>query len=273
LSERRRFGVLGVFVDAVDYRGAVGAVEGWIDAGARHYVCVANVHGVMEAHRDETLRAVYNGAGLSVPDGMPLVWVGRLKGEPVRDRVYGPDLTLELCALAARRGFSCYFYGGAEGVAERLGEALQSRFPGMKVAGWDSPPFRALTEEEQAASVDRVNRSRPDIVFVGLGCPKQERWMAAHRPRLRAPALVGVGAAFDFHTGRLAQAPAWMQSRGLEWVFRLVHEPRRLWYRYLVFNSMFVLRVACELAGLRRYPSPPQAAARTSAPPAGGRAG
>jgi len=254
---RERYGVLGVWIDAVDPGRAGDAIEGWIARGERGYVCLSNVHSVMEARRDEGLRGTLNAAALTVPDGVPLVWVGRLKGHRGVRRVYGPDLTLLLCERAARRGHRCFFYGGAPGVAEQLGQALALRFPGLKVVGAEAPPFRPLTAEEDAEAVGRINAAGPDLVFVGLGCPKQERWMAAHRDRLQAAALLGVGAAFDFHTGRVPQAPRWMMRSGLEWLFRLAQEPRRLWHRYLVYNPLFLLQVSLELLGLRRYPPAP----------------
>jgi N-acetylglucosaminyldiphosphoundecaprenol N-acetyl-beta-D-mannosaminyltransferase len=254
--KRERFGVLGVWIDAVDPGRAQAAIEGWITSGDRGYVCVANVHSVMEARRDRALQAVFNTARLAVPDGMPLVWVGRLKGHRGVRRVYGPDLTLQLCERAAQNGHRCFFYGGAPGVAEQLAEALVRRFPGLRVAGTEAPAFRPPTPEEDEEAVRRINAAAPDLIFVGLGCPKQERWMATHRDRLRAAVLVGVGAAFDFHTGRVRQAPRWMMRAGLEWLFRLGQEPRRLWRRYLVYNPLFVFHLTLELLGLRRYPLP-----------------
>ena len=250
------FDVLGVRIDAVDPSIALETVERWIESRTAGYVCVANVHAVMEARRDESVRRVYDHAKLTVPDGMPLVWVGRLSGHPGVRRVYGPDLTLQLCRSAARHGYRCFFYGGGPGVAEELAAEMSRRFPGLPVAGTGAPPFRTLTAEEEAEEIGRINRAGPDIVFVGLGCPKQERWMAAHRDRLAARVLVGVGAAFDFHTGRVRQAPRWMMNAGLEWLFRLGTEPRRLWYRYLVYNPLFLFHVALQLLGLSRASRP-----------------
>jgi N-acetylglucosaminyldiphosphoundecaprenol N-acetyl-beta-D-mannosaminyltransferase len=252
---RERYGVLGVGIDAVDPEGARDAIEGWIARGERGYVCLSNVHTVMEARADEDLRRIVNAAALAVPDGVPLVWVGRLKGHPGVRRVYGPDLTLLLCERAAERGYRCFFYGGAPGVAEELAGSLKRRYPGLRVVGAEAPPFRPLSPDEDAAAVGRINAASADLVFVGLGCPKQERWMAAHRERLRAAALLGVGAAFDFHTGRVRQAPRWMMRAGLEWAFRLSQEPRRLWRRYLVYNPLFVIHLTLELLGLRSYPA------------------
>lgn len=247
-----RYPVLGVGVHSVDPVRARDIVLGWIAGGERRYACLAAVHGIIECWRDPSLRAVYNEAGLCLPDGMPIAWMGRLQGRSV-SRVYGPDLTLALCERAAALGHSVYFHGGAEGVAAALAREMARRFPGLRVAGFDSPPFRPLTAAEDEELVARINACAPDIVFVGLGCPKQERWMADHRARLQAPALLGVGAAFDFHTGRVAQAPHLMQAAGLEWLFRLVHEPRRLWYRYLVYNPLFVGLTVLQWLGWRRY--------------------
>src|SRR5438094_8054822 len=199
--ERERFYVLGTPVDAVDPERALSRIGEWVAARHARYVCVTNVHAVMEAHHDEALRRIHEAAGLTVPDGMPLVWVGRLKGHRTVRRVYGPDLTLQLCEQAARLGYRCFFYGGAPGVAEQLAEAFARRFPGLPVAGAEAPPFRPLTAEEDDEVVRRINAAAPDVVFVGLGCPKQERWMATHRERLRAAVLVGVGAGLDCQHG------------------------------------------------------------------------
>jgi N-acetylglucosaminyldiphosphoundecaprenol N-acetyl-beta-D-mannosaminyltransferase len=252
----RSYDVLGVRIAAIDPARVLEVLGRWIEARQADYVCFANVHGVMEGRRDEALRRAFAVAGLTVPDGMPLVWVGRLKGHRSVRRVYGPDLALRLCERAARHGYRCFFYGGAPGVADELAAAMRARFPGLQVAGTGAPPFRPLAPEEEAEEIAGINEARPDVVFVGLGCPKQEKWMAAHRDHLTAPVLLGVGAAFDFHTGRIRQAPRWMMRAGLEWLFRLVQEPRRLWRRYLVYNPLFVFHVAMELVGLRRYPAP-----------------
>jgi len=255
-----RYGVLGTWVDAVDPERALDAITGWIRRAERRYVAFANVHGVMEGVNEPATRRAFNEAGLTVPDGVPLVWLGRLLGHGAVRRVYGPDTVLLLCEQAARQGWSCYFYGGAPGVAAQLASELSRRFPGLLVAGIHSPPFRALTETEDAEDVSRINASRAEVVFVGLGCPKQERWMADHRAALTAAVLLGVGAAFDFHTGRVRQAPRWMMGAGLEWLFRLTQEPRRLGRRYLVYNPLFLFHVTLQLLRLRRYPTDPPAA-------------
>ncbi len=199
------------------------------------------------------MRRAVNGAGLATPDGMPLVWLGKWKSQLKVSRVYGPDLMLALCQLSVKGGYRHYFYGGDAGVPELLAKKLQARFPKLKIAGGHSPPFRPLSAAEDAQIVKQINQAGPDIVWVGLGTPKQDLWMAAHRAQLTAPVLIGVGAAFDFHTGKIPQAPRWMQQAGLEWLFRLWQEPRRLWYRYLVYNPLFILLVLAQILGLKRY--------------------
>lgn len=199
------------------------------------------------------MRWAVNGAGLATPDGMPLVWLGRWKSQVEVNRVYGPDLMLALCAISAQRGYTHYFYGGAPGVPELLAEKLMRRFPGLQVAGTYSPPFRSLTAVEEQQVIQQLNKAAADIIWVGLGTPKQDLWMAAHRAQLAAPVLIGVGAAFDFHTGRMPQAPRWMQRSGLEWLFRLWQEPRRLWYRYLIYNPLFVGLILAQIVGFKRY--------------------
>jgi N-acetylglucosaminyldiphosphoundecaprenol N-acetyl-beta-D-mannosaminyltransferase len=239
-----RVDVLGVPVSALTMHLAVETIAGWVASRAREYVCVTGVHGVMESLRDESLRAIHARAGMVTPDGMPLVWLARRAGHREVERVYGPDLMLAVCAASQSRGWRHFFYGGAPGVADTLARRLQSRFPALAVAGTYCPPFRDLLPTERDAIARRINRTTPDIVWVGLSTPKQERWMAAQAGRLTAAVLVGVGAAFDFHAGLKRQAPAWMQRSGLEWLFRLATEPRRLWRRYLRNNPEFVWRIA-----------------------------
>lgn len=258
-----RFDVLGVEVSAVDMTGALDVVTAWVDGGVRQYVCVTGVHGVMESRRDPALRRIHNGAGLVTPDGMPLVWCAHSLGLDSVERVYGPDLMLAICERAAARGWSAFFYGGAPGTPERLAASLERRFPGLRVAGTHSPPYRPLTPEEDAELVDRINATAPDLVWVGLSTPKQERWMADHVGRLEASVLLGVGAAFDIHAGLRPQAPRWMQRNGLEWLYRLGVEPRRLWRRYLVNNPRFVWSIMRERPALVASPSP---AAGTGSP-------
>jgi len=240
---RQRVDVLGLAVDPVTISTTLARLAAWIDQGERHYVCVSPVHSVMESARDPALCHIHRAAGLVVPDGMPLVWLCQRAGFPDCRRVYGPDLLLAACRNSINRGWSHYFYGGGPGVARDLAASLQDRFPGLRVAGWESPPFRPPTPREDLETTERINDSGADLVWVGLGMPKQERWMSSRRPRLDPAVLIGVGAAFDFLAGRKPQAPAWMQKRGLEWLFRMTTEPRRLGPRYLRTSPEFVCRV------------------------------
>jgi N-acetylglucosaminyldiphosphoundecaprenol N-acetyl-beta-D-mannosaminyltransferase len=246
----QRVDVLGIHVSVTDLDETVETFCRWIANGERRLVCVSDMNALLHARADERLTAVYNTSGLTLADGMPLVWAGRSAGFDRMARVCGPDLLERVMADAAKHGWSQYFYGGADGVAEQLRDTFTAKHPGLRVAGVYSPPFRALSPEEDAGIVDRINEAAPDIVWVGLGAPKQERWMAEHRDRLDAPILVGVGAAFDFHTGRLDRAPVWMQKAGLEWSHRLAKEPRRLWKRYVLGIPRFCLAI------LRRPPRP-----------------
>jgi N-acetylglucosaminyldiphosphoundecaprenol N-acetyl-beta-D-mannosaminyltransferase len=239
----QRVDILGVGISAIDMTMAVTEIGRWIGTGERHYVCVTGVHGVMESQSDPELKAIHNASGLSTPDGMPLVWLGRRAGAKGMRRVYGPDLMLALCEAAVANGWSSYFYGGKDGVAEILASRLTARFPGLRVVGTYAPPFRPLTPEEDEAIVRSINDAAPDLVWVGLSTPKQERWMAGHRARLDAAALLGVGAAFDIHAGQLRQAPPWMQQHGLEWLYRLYREPARLWRRYASMIPRFLIAI------------------------------
>jgi exopolysaccharide biosynthesis WecB/TagA/CpsF family protein len=245
-----RVDVLGIHVSVTNLDHTVGAFAGWIERGERQLVCVTDMNALLHARADARLTEVYNTSGLTVPDGMPLVWAGHRAGFEEMDRVAGPDLLERVLAEAADRGWTQYFYGGAEGVAEELRERFQERHPALKVVGVECPPYRELTDAEDAETVARMNEARPDIVWIGLGAPKQERWMADHRDRLNATILIGVGAAFDFHTGRLDRAPYWMQRSGLEWSYRLYKEPRRLWKRYVLGIPRFLL-------GVLRHPPRP----------------
>lgn len=265
-----RVDVLGVAVSAISMDTALDMFDRWITGGTRNYVCITGVHGVMESQRDESLRRIHNAAGLVTPDGMPLVWISRWRGFRNTTRVYGPDLLLAVCERSMAAGYRHFFYGGQDGVPERLVGRLEKRFPGLTVAGTYSPPFGQLTDRERAEIVRRINDTKPDIVWVGLSTPKQERWMAEHVNELTASVLVGVGAAFDFHAGLKRQAPRWMQRNGLEWLFRLLNEPRRLGRRYLVNNPQFVWLILLQMwRGSRksiREPAGEAAAAVGSSP-------
>ena len=248
-----RVNILGVGISATNLQQAVLEIERWITGRVAQYVNVCTVHTVMECQQDARLHRIVNASGLSTPDGMPLVWLSRLHGHRETGRVYGPDLMLALCERTQATGHRHYFYGGAPGVADLLASRLKARFPALVVAGAYSPPYRAADTEETGDVLAAINASAPDIVWVGLGTPKQDYWVARHRALLTAPVLIAVGAAFDFHAGLLRQAPRWMQRSGLEWLFRLLQEPRRLAFRYLVYNPWFVLKVALQFAGVRRY--------------------
>lgn len=245
-----RYNVLGVGVSALTRSCASELLVQARYGQPRGYVCVCTVHGISEAGGDAAFRRILNHSYLTTPDGMPLVWLGPSGVE----RVYGPDLLLDVCAGGRASGLRHYFFGGAPGVAEALSRRLTERFPGLVVAGYFAPPFRPLTTAERTVLETDVARARPDIVWVGLSTPKQERFMAEIAPVLRVGLMVGVGAAFDFHTGRVRQAPRWIQRCGLEWLFRLAMEPRRLGPRYLRTNPVFVLRLAAQRLRLRRYP-------------------
>lgn len=254
MSPPPRFNVLGTGISALTLEAArdfILAARGGRQPG---YVCCATAYNLNLARQDPGLRAAYQGALLNTPDGMPLVWLGRRLGHPGVTRVYGPDLLLAACDAGRAAGLTHYFYGGAPGVAEALRDRLVTRYPGLQVVGTFTPPFRPLAPAELAALRADLAARRPDVMWVGLSSPKQELFMAAHAASFQGPLLVGVGAAFDFHSGRVPQAPRWMQRGGLEWLFRLGTEPRRLWRRYLVHNPLFVLRVLAQLTGLRRYP-------------------
>jgi N-acetylglucosaminyldiphosphoundecaprenol N-acetyl-beta-D-mannosaminyltransferase len=236
--------VLGVGISAIDFPTAVEEIGRWIETRRRTYVCVTGVHGVMESQKDEALRVIHNESGLTTPDGMPMVWAGRWAGAHWMQRVYGPDLMLAVCEKAAERGWTSFFYGAGDGVADQLASRLQDRFPALAVVGTFTPPFRPLTDVEETEVIDLINAANADLVWVGLSTPKQERWMASHRAALRAPVLLGVGGAFDIHAGTVRQAPRWIQHSGMEWAFRLAIEPRRLWRRYFSNNPRFVMAVA-----------------------------
>jgi N-acetylglucosaminyldiphosphoundecaprenol N-acetyl-beta-D-mannosaminyltransferase len=250
LNERTN--VLGVGVSLINMGMAVDRINRWVAAGDRQYVSVCTVHTVMECRRDEQLRQIVNAAGMTTPDGMPLVWLSWLAGHRYVSRVYGPDLML--AAMAQLIGQRHFFFGGRPGIADRLAVEMQARFPRSLVVGTFTPPIGTAQELCTDQAAELINRARPDIVWVGISSPKQEFWMSCMRPRLEAAVLIGVGAAFDFHTGEARQAPVWMQRFGFEWLFRLVQEPRRLWRRYLIDNPCFLFELFRQKLGLKRYP-------------------
>ena len=244
--------LLGVPFAVTDYEQAMDVMDGMIERRERGYLCAAPVHVLMVSRHDPQTRAALLGASLVVPDGRPLVWALNLLGESLEDRVYGPELTVRYCRRAAERGHRVWLYGGAPPAAlEELESALGARFPGIRIAGGFSPPHRPLTEAEEHELAERIDADAPDVVWVGIGAPRQERWMARMRPLVEVPVMAGVGAAFDFIAGRKRQAPAWMQQRGLEWLFRLSQEPRRLGPRYLRYNPRFAVAAARQVARAR----------------------
>ena len=246
------FRVLGVRVNAVQIPDAISVMEEWIrERDLPNFVAVTGMHGVMEARHSPVFKAILDEAGLVVPDGMPLVWLGRRKGFTMRRRVYGPELMQTFCKNTADR-YRHFFYGGAPGVSDLLANGLRQQY-GIRVAGTYSPPFHPLSPEEERDIVQMIREASPDVLWVGLSTPKQEKWMRAFRDRLNVPVMVGVGAAFDFATGKAKQAPPWMQENGLEWLFRLLTEPRRLWRRYLVHGSKFVWYVNLEILKLKKF--------------------
>ncbi len=249
----KRVNVLGVGISVLNLPIALEEIAEAIRARRKGYICITGVHGVMEAQSDEVFRAILNRAFLCTPDGMPMVWMGKIHGHSEMRRVYGPDLMLDVCGWGEKNGCRHFFYGGAPGVADMLAGKLKARFPKMEVAGTFTPPFRPLNPEEEKQLVETVRAARPDILWVGLSTPKQERFMAEFLPKLEATLMIGVGAAFDFHSGRVKQAPRWMQRSGLEWVYRLCQEPGRLAKRYFRNNPLFVLKVLGQITGVKKY--------------------
>lgn len=252
-SPIKRVNVLGVGLSVLNLKLALDAIARALAAKSKGYICVTGVHGVTEAQQDPQFRSILNGSFLNTPDGMPMVWMGKLDGHREMDRVYGPDLMLLVCEYARDHGYSHFLYGGGEGVAQELRQKLAAKFPGIKIVGTYTPPFRPLNETEETELIRTVSEMKPDIFWVGLSTPKQEKFMAKYKDKLDTTLMFGVGAAFDFHAGRVRQAPRWMQRSGLEWFFRLCCEPRRLWRRYLRNNPLFAFRVFCQWTGLRKY--------------------
>jgi N-acetylglucosaminyldiphosphoundecaprenol N-acetyl-beta-D-mannosaminyltransferase len=255
--EIEKVNVLGIGISVIDQDRARECLFDAVRNGKRGYVTITNVHSVSEAQHDPELQRILNNALLATPDGVPLVWMGRLQGHSSIRRVYGPDLVLNLCEHSRDGAFSHFFFGGKPGVADELARVLQARFPGLRVAGTFSPPFGPLNQEERDALAKKVRETRPDFFWVGIGMPKQEKFMAEYISILpEAKIFIGVGAAFDFFTGRVWQAPRWLMRLGLEWLFRLFQEPKRLWRRYLIYNPLFIIRATAQLLGLRKYLQP-----------------
>ena len=248
-----RANVLGVGIHAIDLEEAVRRSERLLKGGGKGYVCVTGVHGVMESRRNAALLAILNRAFLCVPDGMPTVWVGWLQGHGNMQRVYGPDYMMELCQRSLLHEYRHFFYGGAPGIAEKLKTRLEARMPWLNVVGTYTPPFGPLTLEQQSELIAMVARQKPDIFWVGLSTPKQEQFMARYLHRLDVKLMAGVGAAFDLHAGLRNDAPHWMKQCGLQWLHRLLQEPRRLGPRYLKHNPRFVWEICGQLAGWKGF--------------------
>jgi N-acetylglucosaminyldiphosphoundecaprenol N-acetyl-beta-D-mannosaminyltransferase len=254
--------VLGTRISATSYAEVADTCAAWIEQKAEasdpstvpsHYICVTSVHGVMEARKDPSIRAILNDADIATPDGTPLVWALRSFGRAEQQRVYGPNLMLTLCEQAARKGHRVFLYGGRLDTLEILQQNLMRRFPQLILAGSYSPPFRPLTDAEEADVQSMIREANPDLIFVGISTPKQERWMSSHRDTFPGVVMIGVGAAFDFHAGRVRQAPPWMQRNGLEWLFRLTCEPARLWKRYVLVTPWFLPFWAMQKAGMAMH--------------------
>lgn len=236
---RRGARILGAFIDAVDWDAALQTINRWGGARQSRSVCVCNAHSLVTARRDPAMREAIEAADLATPDGMPVAFMLRRLGFAAQQRINGPDLMWRYCAVAAHSGVPVFFYGNTSATLDALRLRLAAAFPQLVIAGMEAPPFRPLSADEESEAAARINRAGAGVVFVSLGCPKQELWMARHRGTVDA-VMVGVGAAFDFHAGTLRRAPAWMQRHGLEWLHRLCSEPRRLWKRYLVTNTLFL---------------------------------
>jgi N-acetylglucosaminyldiphosphoundecaprenol N-acetyl-beta-D-mannosaminyltransferase len=240
--------ILGLPMAMTDYAEAMDVMDGMIARRERGYVCATAVHAIMVGQDDPEMRSALQGSTMTVPDGMPLVWASNMLGEDLDDRVYGPELMLRYCERSRDKGHRIFLYGGRDqGSLAQLALNLRLRFPGIKIVGGYSPPFRPLTADEESAVAQQIDSARPDVVWVGIGVPKQEKWMAHMRERIEAPVIAAVGAAFDFHAGRVSMAPSWMQERGLEWTYRIAQEPRRLLPRYLIHNPRFVAKIAAQL--------------------------
>jgi N-acetylglucosaminyldiphosphoundecaprenol N-acetyl-beta-D-mannosaminyltransferase len=245
--------VLGVEVDVVDMEGALGHVAALLESSQKGYVCVAGVHGIMEVQRNSQLYEVYSHSALTIPDGMPLAWVGRMQGHTGMQRVTGPDLMLEVFRRKEFAQTTHFFYGGREGIATELRDKLQQQFPWVKIVGTYTPPFRELSDSEEAEFIASIAGLKPDIIWVGIGCPKQEIFMARHLPDLETKVMLGVGAAFDFHTGRIRDCADWIKRAGLQWLHRLLQDPKRLWWRYLSANPAFLWHITLQMLKVRRY--------------------
>ncbi len=248
-----RCNVLGVKVSAIDMGQAIRLADAHIQAGSKGYICVTGVHGIMEAQKNSRLLEIFNRSLMTTPDGMPTVWVGRLQGHRNMRRVYGPDFMFDFCSMSVSRGYRHFLYGGNPGIAELLAGVLTKRFPGIQIVGTYTPPYRPLNLTEEQELRELVSATKPDVIWVGLSSPKQDQFMAEYLERLDTRLMVGVGAAFDIHTGKIADAPSWVKLSGMQWFHRLCQEPRRLWKRYLINIPKFLWRIALQLLGLKTF--------------------
>lgn len=253
ISKHPRVNILGVGVSAISMEEAVGATDQFLKNKEQAYVCVTGVHGIMEAQQDGQFREILNKSFLTTPDGMPTVWLGHAHGFKAMTRVYGPDYMLEVCKMSVERGYRHFLYGGKPGVAEQLRATLLERFPGLQIVGIYTPPFRPLNADEEKELQQQVQESGADVLWCGLSTPKQERFMATYNGNLPVKLMVGVGAAFDLLSGNLSEAPGWMKKSGLQWFYRLLKEPRRLWRRYLMNNPRFVWLTMLQLTRFRKF--------------------
>ncbi len=235
-----KINILGSKINVTNIKDLGDKVEKLILSKKTHYICVSNVHTIITGVKDERFKKITNNASLAVPDGMPLVWIGKHRGYKDMEKCSGPDIMTHLFKLSEEKGYTNYFYGGTEDNIKILGNELHAKYPKLKILGMYSPPFRELTKEEDDNIIKKINELKPNILWIGLGAPKQEVWMYQHFEKLSGSVIFGVGAAFNFHSGTLKRAPIWMQKTGLEWLYRLFKEPKRLWKRYLITNSLFI---------------------------------
>lgn len=247
IKRNPRFNILGIDFNVINMTQTICIIDDWISSNDSNYVCVTPVHALMDYRKDNKLIMIANKSGLTTPDGMPIVWILKLAGYKHVDRVYGPDLLNELCRVSLETGYKHFFYGNTDAVLSDLKEKLEAKYPGIQIAGSISPPFRELTDQEDEVICKQISESGADILWVGLGSPKQELWMYHHQGKIDVPVMIGVGAAFDFLSGNKSQAPRWIQRSGLEWFYRFLQEPRRLWKRYLLGYPRFVVLIMIEL--------------------------
>lgn len=253
-TQRPAANVLGVDVDTIDVERALRHVSALLQNDCKGYICAAGVHGVMEAQRSEALLQAYANSEMTIPDGMPLVWVGHMQGHVSMQRVTGPDIMREIFLRKEFANVTHFFYGGRPGIADELREKMKKRFPWTRIVGTYTPPFRDLTAYEEEEFAAEIRRLKPDIIWVGISCPRQELFMARHLPGLETKLMFGVGAAFDYHTGHIRDCSAWIKRAGLQWLHRLAQDPRHLWRRYLRNNPAFLWQITWQLFGLRHYP-------------------